>query len=1142
MRNKYYLLICFFLITSIQISAQYTSIPDANFEAALDALGYDDISGDGQVPTSNIEVITSLELNNQNISDLTGINDFVALESLKLQYNNLTSLDVSSLINLRVLWASNGNIFSSIDVSNNTALEDFRIRQYTGTSIDLSSLTLLKRFSCTSCDLTSLDTSNNPNLNYLDLWNSDISTLDLSTNTSLGTLDVYSTKLTSLDLSKNTALTVLIANDIATLTSLNIQNGNNNNVTNFNVTNNTSLTCINVDDAAYSTTNWTNIDSGMFFNTNNCRYTAIPDANFEAALYTLGYDDISGDGRVPTDMIEVVTSLDVSHKTISDMTGIEDFTALEVLNCKTNPFETLDISNNTQLKSLTSSSGRLDEIDVTNNPLLEVLDVSANDDIALIDLSNNPLLQELTCNFNSITSLDLSKNTALEVLIIFNNNLTSLDLSANTSLVQLDAKNNNINSLDLSVNSSLTQLDANNNNLSSLNLKNGNNINMTLFDARSNTGLSCINVDDSSYSSTNWTNISSGMYFSMYDCRYTQIPDANFEAALTSQGYDDISNDGQVPTDIIETVTILNLSSKGITDLTGIEDFTALEELKANQNDLTAINLTNNPALRVLWIRQGNNDFSSIDVSKNTALEDFRIQYSGTSLDISNNTALTQFMCTDCSLTSLNTSSNTNLNYLDLEGSDITALDLSTNINLTGLEIDKTSLITLDLSKNTSLKYLYADNITSLTSLNIQNGANTNISAFETIGTPVPCVLVDDVAYSTTNWTNVEATTNFSATYCDYTTIPDANFEAALNNLGYDDISGDGQVPTELIEVITTLDVRNQNIADLTGIEDFVALTDLNLDTNVLTSLDLSSNINLQNLNFDNNTIATLNLGSISKLESIEGRYNQLSSIDLSQNPNLTFINLRNNLFTAINVANNPLLETINLRACANLTSIDISNNTNVKNLFFQDTHLNGLDVSNNSLLEVIVIERVNFNSIDVSHLSALTQLRIADNSFTTLDVSNNPALVRLECENNNLTYLNVKNGNNVNMSNGNFVATGNPSLICITVDDATWSTNNWTNIDNTASFNDLGCRYTTIPDANFEAELEALGYDDVNGDGQIPTRNIETVTDLDLRSKAISDLTGIEDFIALKSLNLKNNSLTSINLTNNTDLETLEI
>ncbi|TCI93611.1 hypothetical protein [Tenacibaculum sp. M341] len=622
---------------------------------------------------------------------------------------------------------------------------------------------------------------------------------------------------------------------------------------------------------------------------------------------------------------------------------------------------------------------------------------------------------------------------------------------------------------------------------------------------------------------------------------YTAIPDANFEARLEALGYDDISGDGQVPTSLIEVVTELQLAGQNITDLTGIEDFTALEELKANGNNITMVDLSSNTALK-LFQMTSSSSLGSINVSNNPVLEDLQIRSLASAIDISNLTALDRFACVDCTFTTLDTSGNPNLRHLDLEDTPVTTLNLSTNTKLEVLELENTSLVALDLSKNTSFKYLYAQDITTLTSLNIQNGNNTNVSAFDIIGTPILCVIVDDLAYSTTNWTNIDITTSFSDTYCEYTAISDANFEAALNTLGYDDIANDGQVPTTLIKVVTSLDVSNQNIADLTGIQDFTELTDLNVETNVLTSLDLSSNVNLQNLNFDNNNITTLNLGSISKLVSIEGRYNQLSTIDLSQNPDLTFINLRDNLFTTVNVASNPLLETINLRACSNLTSIDISNNPNVKSLFFQDTALTGLDVSQNPLLETIVIERVNFNSIDVSNLSALTQLRIADNNFTSLDVSNNPALVRLECENNNLTYLNLKNGNNTNMPNSDFIATGNSSLTCILVDDATWSTTNWTNIDGTASFNDNYCRYTAIPDATFEARLEALGYDDISGDGQVPTALIETVTSLTVNDLGINELTGIEDFTALVTLNARGNNFTTLDMSQNVVLEHLYI
>ena len=64
---------------------------------------------------------------------------------------------------------------------------------------------------------------------------------------------------------------------------------------------------------------------------------------------------------------------------------------------------------------------------------------------------------------------------------------------------------------------------------------------------------------------------------------------------------------------------------------------------------------------------------------------------------------------------------------------------------------------------------------------------------FDTRNNPnLTCILVDDVNYSTTNWTNIDPQTSFSSTYCRYTAILDANFEARLETLGYDDISGDG--------------------------------------------------------------------------------------------------------------------------------------------------------------------------------------------------------------------------------------------------------------------------------------------------------------------------------------------------------------
>jgi hypothetical protein len=75
------------LMASTQFFAQTTTIIDANFEQALINLGYDSGPINGTVPTANINTVTSLAVNNQGISDLTGIEDFVALDTLNCYQN-----------------------------------------------------------------------------------------------------------------------------------------------------------------------------------------------------------------------------------------------------------------------------------------------------------------------------------------------------------------------------------------------------------------------------------------------------------------------------------------------------------------------------------------------------------------------------------------------------------------------------------------------------------------------------------------------------------------------------------------------------------------------------------------------------------------------------------------------------------------------------------------------------------------------------------------------------------------------------------------------------------------------------------------------------------------------------------------------
>ncbi|WP_053989928.1 T9SS type A sorting domain-containing protein [Mangrovimonas sp. TPBH4] len=198
--------------------------------------------------------------------------------------------------------------------------------------------------------------------------------------------------------------------------------------------------------------------------------TYIPDNNFEQALIELGFDDIM-DNQVLTENISSITFLSVQNKSISDLTGIEDFTSFVEFMCSNNNLESLDLSQNTAIKYLY----------FTGNSL-----------ITEFDASQLPLLRHLFCSYTGLTSLDLSQNPDFQQLICSNTGITSLDLSNNLDLVSIYAKNNNLQFVDL---------------------RNNNNSSIWEFNFINNPILPYIYLDNCVFSSANWANVGTNTVF-----------------------------------------------------------------------------------------------------------------------------------------------------------------------------------------------------------------------------------------------------------------------------------------------------------------------------------------------------------------------------------------------------------------------------------------------------------------------------------------------------------------------------------------------------------------------------------------------------------------------------------------------------
>jgi Leucine-rich repeat (LRR) protein len=177
----------------------------------------------------------------------------------------------------------------------------------------------------------------------------------------------------------------------------------------------------------------------------------IPDANFKAYLVGEPLINTNGDSEIQQSEATAFNgTISCYYMNISDLTGIENFTALTTLFCYENQLTSLDVSQNTALTTL-------------------------------------------FCDFNQLTSLDVSGATDLYFLQCQSNQLTSLDVRTNTALQYLYCYSNQLTSLDV---------------------RNGNNVNFAYFNATVNPNLSCISVDDSSWSTANWTNIDPQNYFS----------------------------------------------------------------------------------------------------------------------------------------------------------------------------------------------------------------------------------------------------------------------------------------------------------------------------------------------------------------------------------------------------------------------------------------------------------------------------------------------------------------------------------------------------------------------------------------------------------------------------------------------------
>ena len=150
----------------------------------------------------------------------------IALEKLSVGYNQITNLNLSNNVNLKTLWARHnqltqidvtenadleslfvsGNQISSLDVSNNPMLKAILASENNFTTFDFTNNSVLESIDLSDNSLTNIDVSQNLNLSQIRVGRNNLTGIDLSKNSELGSLELYGNQITTIDLTANLKL------------------------------------------------------------------------------------------------------------------------------------------------------------------------------------------------------------------------------------------------------------------------------------------------------------------------------------------------------------------------------------------------------------------------------------------------------------------------------------------------------------------------------------------------------------------------------------------------------------------------------------------------------------------------------------------------------------------------------------------------------------------------------------------------------------------------------------------------------------------------------------------------------------------------------------------------------------------------
>ncbi|MBR2752079.1 MAG: DUF4214 domain-containing protein [Clostridiales bacterium] len=743
------------------------------------------------------------------------------------------------------------------------------------------------------------------------------------------------------------------------------------------------------------------------------------------------YDVNPKDSFLSEEELAAVTSIDVRDMKITDLKGIEYFTSLQNLDCRTNEIAQLNLEKNTELKFLNCSENKIEQLDLGKNTKLSTLDCS-NNNLSRLNPPNLPSLRILNCYNNNLTELSMSNMSELREFSCHDNQIKSLFLRYCTKLYELNCANNQLLQLDLRENAMLEKVFCQGNKIERVYVPNVTKLKtlncadnwIDYIDLKESPDLSYLNLsmnrllslDVKKYTNLHYlychTNSLSSLDLSActklmeMDCSRnyftsqptvpdgcvltyspqntfvsgsipvdkTHFPDAAFRQFISLE-IDNAPLDGWLSKKEINAATVLDCSGKGIVSLKGIEYFSNLQYFDCSSNNLITLDLKSNKELFKLTCRN-NPEFYGLYIS---GLEKLEIVYGS-----------------KCSIATLDISTTPNLKSLEVNDNKLIKLDVSSNLKLKTLEVNNNRLTSLDVSKNTALTDLECANnsiplldVTPCTGLRILHCEYNYLE--KVTGIPKGCTYL----YTTPQKT-VPSVTGLSGYSMSEKEIH-LEWDRTVGVDGYEVYMG--SYSEGYFSKMATLEgiyKTTHTIENLARDNDyyFKIRSYLKVGTEIRYS-EFSEVLCIT-------TPVDVNAANFPDAEFL--RYAEY--MDTKQDGQLT--RDERNAVTKLNIADCDM---------ADLTGIGFFNQ--LKELYCGDNKLTSLDLSKNTELLVLDCKRnTELQSLDISKNKKLRTLNCSGCSLSSLDLSNNYDLGSLSCSNNQLKELDLKRNPNLQYLN----------------------------------------------------------------------------------------------------------------------------